>query len=77
MGELTGLVAVISPFAFVLALVWMGFYFHKGKGKAAPDTSPLSSDLIRRAEHMEQRIEALERILDNESPGWRHRHDRR
>lgn len=28
------------------------------------------------AEKMEQRIDALENILDTEAPGWRKRHDR-
>lgn len=30
-------------------------------------------DLSQRAERMEQRIEALEKLLDAEAPGWRKR----
>ncbi len=33
------------------------------------------SRLMEIAEKMEQRIEALETILDSESPGWRRRHE--
>lgn len=35
--------------------------------------APPPAELARRAEHMEQRITALEKLLDAEAPGWRKR----
>lgn len=76
MGEFIGLVAVLAPFVFVLALVWMVMHYRRSTKMAEDDKRTPSAELIRRAEIMEHRIDALERILDAESPGWRHRHDR-
>lgn len=46
------------------------------EAEAAPaPSSPDSADLIQIAERMEQRIAALEQLLDAKSPGWRNRHD--
>jgi phage shock protein B len=75
-GELIGLVAVLAPFVFVLALVWMVMHFRRSARAVDDEKRTPPAELIRRAEAMEHRIDALERILDTESPGWRHRHDR-
>lgn len=44
---------------------------HKSEHAAEPIA--LSADLVRAAERMERRIEALEKVLDAEAPGWRKR----
>jgi phage shock protein B len=75
-GEFIGLVAVLAPFVFVLALIWMVMHYRQSSRLSEAEKSAPPVELLRRAEAMEHRIEALERILDAESPGWRHRHDR-
>ncbi|MGQ0620343.1 MAG: envelope stress response membrane protein PspB [Panacagrimonas sp.] len=39
----------------------------------SPSTAAAQTDLVRIAERMERRIEALEKLLDAEAPGWRTR----
>ncbi|MCC6201432.1 MAG: hypothetical protein IT494_00330 [Gammaproteobacteria bacterium] len=41
----------------------------------ATPVTPDQADLAEVAERMEQRIAALEQLLDAKSPGWRNRHD--
>lgn len=76
MGDFIGLVAILAPFVFVLALVWMVMHYRQSQRRNEPQKNTPPAELLRRAEAMEHRIDALERILDTESPGWRHRHDR-
>jgi phage shock protein B len=65
---------VIFTFVIVLAAV-RGHYRGRGAtpiGLAAPDQSALdrAMDVARR---LEQRVETLERVLDEDAPGWRAR----
>lgn len=77
MGELSKTIVALAPFLFVLALVWMVMFYRRPKPRPDGKLAPVErAELAERAERMEQRIEALERILDAESPGWRNRHDR-
>lgn len=72
MVELIPLVAIVSLF---VVLPGMAMYFADRKRRwqheqqtAKPNGTP---ELHALAERMERRIEALEQILDAESPGWR------
>lgn len=72
MVELIPLVAIISIF---VVLPGMAMYFADRKRRwqqeHAPTPAAANSELIALAEKMERRIDALEQILDAESPGWR------
>jgi phage shock protein B len=69
------LVAIISLF---VVLPGMAMYFADRKRRWQQDQAGAAgadySRLLSIAERMERRIEALEKILDAESPGWRTRH---
>ncbi len=75
-NDLTGLVAVLAPFALVFFIIKMRHDRNMRQmnlqGLSQDEQRALSdmSDLARR---MEQRIENLERILDSEIAGWRSR----
>lgn len=43
------------------------------KNEIADPVAPVGADLLALAERMERRIEALEKLLDAEAPGWRKR----
>ena len=73
MVELIPLVAIICIFVVLPGMV---MYFADRKRRwqhenAAQKPSAGNGDLIALAERMEKRIDALEQILDVESPGWR------
>lgn len=71
MVELIPLVAIISIF---VVLPGMAMYFADRKRRWQHEqagTSTGHSELSALAERMERRIDALEQILDAESPGWR------
>ncbi len=40
-----------------------------------PEEETLLAELWESAQKMEERIEVLEKILDQDSPGWRERHE--
>lgn len=75
MENVIGLVAVVAPFAFVIALVGMILHFKDRRRihelQMASTSGKRDTELLAIAEKMEQRIDALEQILDAESPGWR------
>jgi phage shock protein B len=69
-----GVLAIVCLFVILPGMV-LWFADRRRRDRLAdPAASPGSADLVRLAERMEQRIEALEKILDSESPGWRKRH---
>lgn len=73
MEDIVPLVAVISPFAFTLVLIWMVLHY-RDRRRAHEAQTPRNVDHVRLeavAEKMEKRIDALEQILDAEAPGWR------
>lgn len=77
MVELVPLVAIISIF---VVLPGMAMYFAERKRRwrhEQPDSAPANAELTALAERMERRIEALEQILDVESPGWRKKYHER
>lgn len=75
MEELIPLVAIVCIFV-VLPGMAMLFADRARRRRDERSHSELgaSADLVRLAERMEKRIEALEKILDAEAPGWRSRH---
>lgn len=75
MEILLKLVAILSPFLFILSLVWLILHYRdRRRSEVKQPATAISADLEVRAEKMEQRIDALEQILDAEAPGWRKRH---
>jgi phage shock protein B len=71
--ELIPLVAIICIFVVLPGMV---MYFADRKRRwqhenAANKPASDSTELLALAERMEKRIDALEQILDVESPGWR------
>lgn len=77
MVELVPLVAIISIF---VVLPGMAMYFadRKRRWRQQHSAAPAEhAELAAMAERMERRIEALEQILDVESPGWRQKHHER
>lgn len=74
--NLTGLVAVIAPFALVFFIVKMRHDRNMRQmnlqGLSADEQRALT-DMGEVARRMEHRIENLERILDSEIAGWRSR----
>lgn len=75
MGDIVALVGVIVPFAFVICLVFMILHFKERKRMHEANFTQVAGkndrELMAIADRMEKRIEALEQILDAESPGWR------
>ena len=76
MEDLVPVVAVLSPFVFVLCLIWLILHYRDRRRKHEVSNPAViaSVDLERLADRMEKRLEALEQILDAEAPGWRKRH---
>lgn len=72
MEELIPLVAILCLFVI---LPGMAMFFADRKrrfnAEQASQTTTSSAALESLAERMERRIDALEQILDTESPGWR------
>ncbi len=78
MGDVVALVAVIMPFAFVIAIVGLVLHFKERKrtheAGLSKATGKSDAELMALADRMDRRIEALEQILDVESPGWRRKY---
>ncbi|WP_428377387.1 envelope stress response membrane protein PspB [Lichenicoccus sp.] len=74
--NLTGLIAVIAPFALVFFIIRMK---HERRMREmnlqglSQEEQRVLADMGEAARRMEQRIENLERILDSELAGWRSR----
>lgn len=75
MEDLVPLMAIICIFVVLPALI-LNFIakLRETRSRESDSDRSASTDLARTAERMERRIEALERILDTEAPGWRNRH---
>ena len=74
MEDLTGIIAILCVFGTPVAIVWMVLRHRREQRAEKQATSTASAELTDIAHRMEQRIEALEQILDAEAPGWRKRH---
>lgn len=69
------LLAIICLFVILPGMVlWFIDRRSRRKNQQSESVQVDNADLLRVAERMEQRIEALEKILDAEAPNWRNRH---
>lgn len=70
------LVAPIIIFMICVAPIWLVMHYRSKKqvnqGLSEEEFSRLN-DLAHKAEHMAERIQTLEAILDAESPEWRNK----
>ena len=69
--QIVALVAVTSLF---IGLPWLVLHYVTQWRKASglrPEDEHMLEDVWKSAKRMERRIEALESILDAETPGWR------
>lgn len=75
MEGMEGVLAIVCLFVILPGMI-LWFADRRRRDRLAdPTASPTANaDLVRQAERMEHRIEALEKILDAESPDWRKRH---
>ena len=74
MEDLTGIIAILCVFGMPVIIVKMVLNHRRERATQTQNTSAASTELLSVAQRMEQRIEALEQILDAEAPGWRKRH---
>ncbi|MBD1556972.1 envelope stress response membrane protein PspB [Vibrio sp. S9_S30] len=67
--------APLIVFLIFVAPIWLVLHYRSkrktAQGLSDEDFEKLQS-LTRHAESMQQRVQTLERILDAESPNWRH-----
>ncbi|MDN3682488.1 envelope stress response membrane protein PspB [Vibrio tapetis] len=68
------LTAPLVVFLIFVAPLWLALHYRSkrksGQGLSEEDFEKLQG-LTRKAENMQQRVQTLERILDEESPNWR------
>lgn len=67
-------------FLVVVAPIWIIMHYrsqNRRTGELSADQRAEIRELVEVANHMVARIETLESILDDETPGWRRRHDSR
>ncbi|HEX4896153.1 MAG TPA: envelope stress response membrane protein PspB [Solimonas sp.] len=69
---LVPLIAILSIFVVLPALILR--HSERKRELELKHKDTVSGDILQLADRMEQRIEALERILDVEAPGWREKH---
>jgi phage shock protein B len=73
--ELVPLFAIVCLFVILPGMgMWFADRQRRWKSQQNADSQVANDDLLRLAERMEKRIEALEKILDAEAPNWRSRH---
>lgn len=79
MQDIVPLVGLLTPFVFVIALVGMILHYKERRrlheAQRVGSSAAADTDLVRQAERMEKRIDALEQILDAEAPGWRKKYE--
>lgn len=66
-------------FTLFVAPVWLWLHYrekqHQREAARSGVAAAGTGELVRQAERMEQRIAALEALLDAESPDWRNRRE--
>ncbi len=63
-------------FLVIVAPVWIGAHYvtrWRAARRLSSEDEKAMADLWQSARRMEARIDALERVLDSEAPGWRMR----
>lgn len=72
------LIPLIAVIAVFVVLPGMAFHYadrkRRWKHEQSVNNGVASQEMLTLADRMEKRIDALERILDAEAPGWRTRH---
>ncbi len=74
MEEFIGLVAVVMGIGFVPVIVWLNLHYkHKSRsmGQMSGDQMAELEQMSKIADILDQRVNVLERILDDEVPNWR------
>lgn len=73
------IIAMTSIICLFVVLPWMGMRHAQRLSEIERDAKKSDSedteDMRRIAARLEARVRALERILDDEAPGWRRKHD--
>ena len=71
---MTDIVSLLIIFGFILALVALNGWFAMQRRNARETTAaagPALERAVAQATRLEERVDALERILDDDVPGWR------
>jgi len=69
-------IVLAALFLIIVAPVWIIFHYltrWRSAKALSTDDERMLSELWESAQRMETRIHTLERILDTEAPGWRHK----
>lgn len=75
MEELIPLAAIICIFVILPGMgMWFADRARRHREQRTEQDRGADVGLMQLADRMEKRIEALEKILDSEAPGWRSRH---
>lgn len=73
---MTSTLVPMFPFLFVIALVWLSLHYktkHKMTQGLSNEDEKMLSELWQLANRMESRLNTLETILDQQTPGWRNK----
>lgn len=75
MEELVPLLAIVCLFVILPGMaMWFADRKRRWKSQQSEASQAVDADLLRLADRLEKRVEALEKILDFEAPNWRARH---
>jgi phage shock protein B len=73
--DLVPLFAIVCLFVILPGMgLWFADRQRRWKAQQSEVTQVADADLLRLADRLERRVEALEKILDSEAPNWRARH---
>jgi phage shock protein B len=73
--DLVPLFAIVCLFVILPGMgLWFADRQRRLKHQQSAGNQAADADLLRLADRLERRVEALERILDAEAPNWRARH---
>lgn len=73
-------IAAFSIFAVFIAMPWIILHFlskRREEGRQSAGDPALNAQLNALAERLEQRLDAIESLLDHEMPGWKKPQERR
>lgn len=77
LDDLIGFLYLLTCMAFVLAIIFIskmgGRRKHRREAGLDSEGQAVAESLVRIAEKMEKRLEALEKILETEDPKWKER----
>lgn len=70
----TGIISILAVFGMPVLIVWIVLHYRDRTRRLKLDehrTRSADDEMRTYAEKLERRVEALERLLDQEAPGWR------